>query len=377
MKTVVSVTDELFLVSHAVTASDETARLDQFLKSRYRKRSRESIQRAIEAGSITVVRTAGSHLPIGRLKPATPLVVGDQVLIQTPRKSEPSVNFDYRVLFEDEWMVVVDKPPNLPVHPAGRYYHNTLLIHLRTKGHTLPLDADREFFLAHRIDRETSGVLVLTKDGDSCAKITRQFAERKTEKVYWALVRGRTPDAFSCDRSVRKDGSSIVGLKMQACEPKPEGSIEADEGSAFTEFETMKRYFSPRYGMFSLVRCIPRTGRQHQIRVHLADLGHPIVGDKLYGIDENIVSRYLETRYLSAELEEKLILPRHALHAAELTIKHPVTRQDLTFKAELPRDLAEFIATLREMGQTSESATPTALGPSSGHRDSAPVSPAF
>src|SRR4051812_45570598 len=152
-------------------------RLDQFLKERYSRRSRAQIQRAIDQGVISIRRTQGPHLTVGRLKASLPLVGGDEVLVLSERKPEPPVSFDYKVIHEDELLLVIDKPPNLPVHPAGSYFFNTLLVHLRTNGHReREIRAEREFFLVHRIDKETSGVLILAKERDVCAGLTAQFA---------------------------------------------------------------------------------------------------------------------------------------------------------------------------------------------------------
>src|SRR5262249_32640145 len=147
-----------------------------FIKDCYRRRSREQIKREIQKGSVIVVRNQGPHLTLGKLKPSFQLASGDEVQIVTPRKPEPPVDFNYRILFDDDALFVIDKPGNLPVHPAGRYYFHTLLTHLKSNGFTAPMKANREFFLAHRIDREPSGILVLTKTSETCARLTEQFA---------------------------------------------------------------------------------------------------------------------------------------------------------------------------------------------------------
>ncbi|OFZ22108.1 MAG: hypothetical protein A2X94_08765, partial [Bdellovibrionales bacterium GWB1_55_8] len=289
-----------YLVTHFVNPGQTGIRLDTFLKERYRKRSREQIKRAIDAGSILIQRTQGPHVSVGRLKASTQLIGGDEVLVVSERKPEPEVCFDYRIVFEDEVLLVIDKPSNLPVHPAGRYFFNTLLIHLRTHGHSInKLKAEAEYFLPHRIDKETSGVLVLTKDKEVCAHIVRQFAERTTSKHYLALVHGTPPKDFSIDAPLKRSTNSIIELKMMTA-PEDQGGQ-----NAFTAFRTLETR-----GKYSLVECFPKTGRQHQIRIHLEIAGHPIVGDKLYGLPEEEAARYYERKHQTPEALARLILPR-------------------------------------------------------------------
>ena len=322
-----------YLVTHEVGPGEDGWRLDRFLKDRYRKRSRESIQKAIESGSISVKREQSPHLHLGKLKPSAQVFAGDRVLVLSERKPEPEVNFNYRVIYEDEVLFVIEKPANLPVHPAGSYFFNTLLVHLKTQGHRDPLKMEREYFLVHRIDKETSGILVLAKEKEACASLVSQFAERTTAKRYLAVVRGVVPEYFEVDAPMLKDDGSAIGLKMRTGDINEEGAL-----TAFTGFKRLEVA-----GGFSLVECFPKTGRQHQIRVHLAHAGHPIVGDKLYGIPEHEAIRFYERRNLSAEAQAQLILPRHALHSAGLAFTHPVSGKRMEFMTDLPPDLREFM----------------------------------
>ncbi|MCM2323790.1 MAG: RluA family pseudouridine synthase [Oligoflexia bacterium] len=328
--------EDEYLVTHYVDRGENGARLDAFLKDRYRKRSREAIKRAIDSDAITVQRLQSPHLTLGRLKPSFQLLEGDEVLVLSERKPEPEVCFDYRVIHEDEAILVVDKPANLPVHPAGRYFFNTLLVHLRTQGHRNPLKAEREYFLVHRIDKETSGILVLAKSREVAHHLTRQFAERTTEKTYLAVAHGETPEAFTIELAMRKSTVSVIDVKMTVAE-------EADGGqSALTAFRRLSVHRT-RHGVFSLVECFPKTGRQHQIRVHLEAAGHPIVGDKLYGMPEEESLSYYERKHLSPEAQARLIIPRHALHAAAIQFIHPLTELPVRFSSGLPGDLQAFL----------------------------------
>ena len=328
-------TEDQYIVTHRVEQTG--VRLDAFLKDRYRKRSRENHKRSIGSGAIAIQRNQSPHLMIGRLKPSTLLIAGDEVLVVSDRKPEPPVCFDYRILYEDDVLFVIDKPANLPVHPAGRYFFNTLLAHLRTERRPNAAGdlvvADHDFFLAHRIDKETSGILVLTKDSAACADLTRQFADRATEKRYYAIVHGVPPqEQFEVALAMRRSTVSRVELKM---------AVAPEEGGGQNALTTFKRVGT--HGKFALLECSPKTGRQHQIRVHLEAAGFPIVGDKLYGLDEDEAYRFFERQFISAEAEAKLMLPRHALHACWIRFTHPVTRLKMEFHCELPPDLRGFL----------------------------------
>jgi 23S rRNA pseudouridine1911/1915/1917 synthase len=338
--------EDEYLVTHAVGPGEDGMRLDRFLRMKYRKRSRSMIQDAIDRGVVQVTRKQGPHVSFGKMKASAQLLNGDEVLVVSERKPEPPVDFNYRIIFEDDDLFVIDKPGNLPVHPAGRYFFNTLLVHLRTQGHKDPLKAEREYFLVHRIDRETSGILVLTKTREAAAVLTKQFADRLTEKHYLAVVRGTTPEEFEVAAAMRRSKTSRVELKMEVCADDAEDAL-----SALTRFRRIATA-----GGFSLVECFPKTGRQHQIRVHLDHLGHPIVGDKLYGMTEADAYRYFESKFLSPEAQARLLLPRHALHAAGIRFRHPITGLWLEYTSPLPSDLQGFFHQQSASGLTQANA---------------------
>ncbi len=336
-----------YLVSHTVPPSSDGARLDHFLKDRYSRRTRGQIQRAIGEGKIQILREQSPHLHVGKIKSSSQLYTGDVVQITSERKPEPVVDFNYKVLYEDDALFVIDKPGNLPVHPAGGFFFHTLLTHLQTRGFTQALDADHPYYLAHRIDRETSGILVLTKTPEDCAAITAQFRARETQKTYLAIVHGSpAQDEFESDQPIGRIPGSKIRIAM--------GVLPEDQGGqvAHTDFHVLKRTRN-----FALIECTPKTGRQHQIRVHLADAGHPIVGDKIYSLPVEQALRFF-TRprpgskedqeentgtFITPEIEARLILPRHALHAARLRLAHPRTGAAMDFRSELPVELSNFI----------------------------------
>jgi 23S rRNA pseudouridine1911/1915/1917 synthase len=340
-------TDHL-IVTHRVGSNQHGIRLDQFLKTHYKSRSREQLKEAIQNGLISIHRNQGPRSQMGRLKPSSQLVGEDVVKVLIQRRAEPPVNFNYRVLHEDETLLILDKPAPLPVHPAGRYFFHTLLTHLRTRGFTLNLPEEGEFFLVHRIDKETSGVLILAKSREVCAGLTEQFRKRTTQKRYIALIHGHLAESpLEVSSPLGKDRHSEIRLKM-AHVPLQEGGL-----SSSTEFKELARYDS-----FSLIECFPKTGRQHQIRVHLAEIGHPIVGDKLYSIPEKEALRFYEPvsknsaqddeqnlapRDIPPALAEKLLMPRHALHASKVRFQHPLTSETVEFESPLPEDFLSFM----------------------------------
>jgi len=331
-------------ITHTVGADWNGLRLDSFLKDRI-KRSREHIKKKIHEGAIQVIRDQSPHLKTGRLKPSSQLLTGDEVCIMIARGAEPNVSFDYSVLYEDDALLIINKPANLPVHPAGAYLFNTLLTYLRTDGFKNSLRAEKDYFLAHRIDKETSGILVMTKTPEDCAQITEQFAARTTQKTYLAVVKGIPKKNFAVDMGMIRSKTSVIRLKMETL-PVKDGGIWAQ-----TDFTRLKTT-----GAYSLIECHPKTGRQHQIRVHLAYAGFPIVGDKLYSLTDSEAIRFYPDRHKSIkngyapihvtpELEAKLVLPRQALHAARLIFKHPRTQKEMTIEAPLPADLESLIST--------------------------------
>jgi len=367
-----------YLVKYSVGHTQAGIRLDRFLMARYRKRSREQLKKAIDSGAITISREGGKHLNLGRIKPSIPLQIGDVVHVLSRRAKEPEVNFNYQLLFEDDSILVINKPPNLPVHPAGRFFFNTLIVHLKTKGFTNDTESTNDFYLVHRIDKETSGVLLLAKTKEACNNLTAQFRNRETDKYYLAIARG-TPaqDQFDVEAPLGKNPESPIGLKMYE-RPESMGGL-----SAHTHFEKIETR-----GDYTLLACFPRTGRQHQIRVHADIAGLPLLGDKLYGMsekdclvmldhhrdlrleemsaaDEESVSDELSPEELELveegedtadkpvnlryqQIVNSLIIPRHALHAAGLRFKHPATGADMVFESGLPDDLREFFEGLTD-----------------------------
>jgi len=331
-----------------VPLQSEPLRLDSFLKEKFSHRSREQLKKVISSGVVSVKRNQA----VGKLKPSFQLLAGDKIQVISKRNAEPEVNFDYKVIYEDEALLVINKPGNLPVHPAGSYYFHTLLIHLRTKGFTQEPKETQQYYLPHRIDKETSGIIVLCKTPEHCANLTHQFASRVPKKRYLAICYGKFNEtSFNVNSPMKRAVNSKIRLKMQIT-----NHDDNDALSAQTDFKVLSAG-----NHFSLVECFPKTGRQHQIRVHLESIGHPIVGDKLYSLPESEAVLFYEIpqekyqlkdkdnpyvlapRMVKPQIHKKLILQRQALHASEIEFKHPISGETVKFKADLADDLKKHL----------------------------------
>lgn len=307
-----------------VGAAHDGYRVDRFIHARIIRLSRTRIQTIIERGQVRDARG-----PI--VRPAHRVHAGEVVTVLRPAPPEPEVVLDYTVRYEDPDLLVIDKPAGLPVHPSARYHRHTLTAVMRTR-----LGVGHGWEMAHRLDRETSGVMVFGRRGGSGSVLKRSFQHREIDKEYLALVHGRLEDARIIELPLGPAQGSEIRVKM--------GPRALDDGGvpARTEVEPLAGG-SFRGEPITLVRARPRTGRQHQIRVHLAELGHGIVGDKLYGIEEAWFLDVVEHGRPMAELGEELGLWRHALHAVRLELPHPRDGHRLSFGAPWPEELAAIL----------------------------------
>lgn len=308
-----------------VDPADEGSRLDQFLGRRMPWRSRTSIQELVRQGRVRVFRRARE---LRARRPAAPVVAGDEVAVVLPpsRRAEDleGADFDLRILHEDRWLLAVDKPAGVAVHPAGRNLAGTVIERLRAGAPGVP------FKLCHRLDLETSGVLLVAKDEQVHREVQRLFRERVPRKDYLAVVFGAPdPPEGLVDLPIGPKLGRVVAIMK---------GVRHDVGQeARTRYRVLRAA-----GRFSLVRLELLTGRHHQIRVHMAAIGHPLVGDKLYAGGEEVFLRYYEGR-LTEEDRRRLVLPRQALHAHRLALPHPVTGEPLVVESPLPGDLAALL----------------------------------
>jgi len=303
-------------------------RIDKFLMTRIQNASRNKIQLAAKAGNILV-----NDDPVKanyKVKPGDVITI---VLTYPPRDTEiipEDIPLD--IVYEDKEVVVVNKEAGMVVHPAYANYTGTLVNALA--WHLQHRSPDREPgrlpFLVHRIDKDTTGLMVAAKTGEAQEYLARQFFRHETERVYHALVWGEPENEEgtiegNIGRS-KKDRKVFTVLKGE------------DEGKeAITHYRVIERF-----GYVTLVECRLETGRTHQIRVHFRNIGHPLFGDTTYGGDQ-ILKGTTFTKYKQFIRNCFGILPRQALHAKTLGFTHPGSGERMHFDSELPRDLSEVL----------------------------------
>lgn len=294
----------------------------------------------LSEGKISVAAPEPDAKPETVDKPSIKLRAGTRVFVLTPVPILPPpedlklLESELETVYEDSWIVAVNKPPFMVSHPAGRYLYGTVISILTDRYRNDDPEKDIIPHLCHRIDRETSGALVCSKNELVRHVLGKQFEDRQVDKQYLAIVEGELKnDNGIIDRAMDRDYSSAVRVKM-AC-------VRTGGVHALTRYEAIDRVPG-----FTLVLCKPQTGRQHQIRVHLASIGHPIVGDKLYGPSERFFTDYIDGS-LSDDAKKKLKLGRQALHANTITLTHPIHKQPVTITAPLANDMKDFLASAR------------------------------
>lgn len=307
-------------VSFTVEPNYAGWRLDKYLCEKIRRLSRTRVQEII----------ANDLLFERRLKPSTLVWPGLTFKLKRRVRGEPEVPpvEALRQVYLDDALLVLDKPAGLPIHPTARYHHGTLVAQLKTK-----YGPDFVAHPAHRLDRETSGLLVCGRTLSANQALMRAFQRGLVHKQYVAIVEGWPEDTFAVDAPIAEGTELIrIAVRIDSLAGKP----------ARTRFVVEQRF--ERTGRrFAVVRCFPETGRQHQIRIHAQRAGFPLVGDKMYGPDPGYFDRFSK-KTLEPEAWERLLLPRHALHAAALTLPHPGTGNALELASPLPADLVAFIS---------------------------------
>jgi len=310
---------------HLLTVGDEAAgaRLDAFVARELRDISRTRIQRAIEDGDVLVNEHAA--------KSSYRVRAGDQIEIDLPEPPPVELQpeaIPLNIVYEDDDLIVVDKPAGLVVHPGAGQEAGTLANALVYHFNELSGTAGRiRPGIVHRIDKETSGLLAVAKNDVAHEKLSEQFRNREVFKLYVALVYGRVSEAHG-EIEARLGRSPHNRTRMAV--------LRGGAGrAAHTIFEVAERYTE-----FTLLKVQIKTGRTHQIRVHLAHISHPVVGDSTYGGGrDNMVRDAAIKREIRA-------LSRHFLHSAQLAFMHPRSGQRLEFSSPLPAELRHFLALL-------------------------------
>jgi 23S rRNA pseudouridine1911/1915/1917 synthase len=308
-------------------------RIDKFLSDRLENSSRTRIQNAANAGNILV-----NNNPV---KPNYKVKPGDivQVVLPTPPREIELIpqNIPLNIVYEDDDVLVVNKQPGMVVHPAYGNYTGTLVNALMWHFKDLPLfnTGESRPGLVHRLDKNTSGILVIAKNEFALNRLSKQFYDRTTDRRYNALVWGLPdPPEGTITGNV---GRSIKDRKvMQVFKDGEEGK------TAITHYKLLEDL-----GYISLVECKLETGRTHQIRVHFSHIKHPLFNDEEYGGDQ-IIKGTTFTKYQQFIRNCFKILPRQALHAKSLAFDHPVTGKRLSFDSDLPDDMVQVIERWRK-----------------------------
>jgi 23S rRNA pseudouridine1911/1915/1917 synthase len=303
-------------------------RIDKFIFTRIESTSRTRIQSAANAGNILV-----NNKPV---RPSYKVKPGDvvQIVLPTPPRELELIpeNIPINIVYEDDDVVVVNKEPGMVVHPAYGNYTGTLVNALMWHFKDLPLFQTGELRpgLVHRIDKDTSGILVIAKNELALNKLSKQFFDRTTDRKYIALIWGTpVPSKGTITGNV---GRNIRDRKLM--QVFPDGS---QGKTAITHYKVLEDL-----GYVSIIECKLETGRTHQIRVHLSFIKHPLFNDDEYGGDK-ILKGTTFSKYQQFVKNCFTILPRQALHAKSLAFDHPVTGKRLSFDSELPDDMKQVI----------------------------------
>ncbi|RYE00151.1 MAG: RluA family pseudouridine synthase [Sphingobacteriales bacterium] len=323
--------DELYeRFTYQIDKGQEPLRIDKFLMGRIEGATRNKLQRGINSGMVLV---NGKEVKQNyKIKPLDQIVVySDMTPESTDVVPEP---MDLNILFEDADIMIINKPAGMVVHPGSGNYTGTLLngvsYYLKQQNPDLDESVLPRFGLVHRIDKNTSGLLVLAKTDVAMRHLAKQFFDHTVKRNYRALVWG----------NVEEDAGTITGhvgrnLRFRKLfDVFPEG----DHGKeAITHYKVLERF-----NYVTLVECVLETGRTHQIRVHMKHIGHTLFNDDTYGGDR-ILKGTIYTKYKQFVENCFALCKRQALHAKTLGFKHPRTGEDMFFETELPDDIAAVI----------------------------------
>ena len=308
--------------SFTADSGQQALRVDKFLMNRIENSTRNKIQQAAKAGSVLVNDSV--------VKSNYKVKGGDEVkvLFTNPPYENLLVGEDIPldIFYEDDALVVVNKAAGMVVHPGHGNYSGTLLNALLYHFESLPLNANDRPGLVHRIDKDTSGLLVVAKTEKAMTHLAKQFFDKTSQRSYYALVWGDVKDdTGTIEGHIGRDPKNRLLMTIF-----PDG----DQGKeAITHYEVMERF-----GYTTLVRCRLETGRTHQIRAHMKHIGHTLFGDARYGGD-NILKGTTFTKYKQFVDNCFKLLPRQALHAQTLGFVHPISGKSMSFEAPLPNDM--------------------------------------
>ena len=321
--------------SFTIDQGQQPLRIDKWIQSRLEGITRNKVQNSIDAGFVSV---NGKNVKSNyRVKP------GDEIMVMSlinPEYTElKAENIPLDIVFEDEDLMVINKPANMVVHPGVGNYTGTLLngvaYYLQQQNPELTEDSLPRYGLVHRIDKNTTGLIVLAKNATSAAHLAKQFYNHTVKRKYMALVWGDVE---------KEEGTIETHIARHQQHRKmftayPEGEIGKH---AITHYKVLEKFY-----YVSLVQCVLETGRTHQIRVHMKHIGHTLFNDWEYGGDR-VLKGTVYTKYKQFVDNCFEICPRCALHAKTLGFVHPRTKEELFFEAPVPADMQQVIEKWRK-----------------------------
>ena len=319
--------DELYEHHRFEASKGQSAlRVDKFLMNMIENTTRNKIQQAAENGSILVNDVA--------VKSNYKVKAGDVVRLVLAHPTYEQLltpeNIPLDIVYEDDQLLVINKPAGMVVHPGHGNYSGTLVNALAYHFKNLPMNSSERPGLVHRIDKDTTGLLVVAKTEHAMAYLTKQFAEKTSEREYVALVWGNIEeDEGTVEGNIGRHDTNRMRMAVHESDEKGKPAV--------THYKVLERF-----GYVTLVSCQLETGRTHQIRVHMKHIGHTLFNDERYGGD-SILKGTTFTKYKQFVDNCFKVLPRQALHAKTLGFEHPVTKEFLRFDTPIPQDLQECI----------------------------------
>ena len=328
--------EELFEHHKFIAAKGQSIlRIDKFLMHLLENATRNKIQQAASSGNIFV-----NDIPVKSNYKVKPLDVVTIMLTHPPfeNRVDPE-DIPLNIVYEDDALLLINKPAGLVVHPGHGNYTGTLVNALAFHFQNLPLNSSERPGLVHRIDKDTTGLLVVAKTEQAMTYLAKQFENKTSEREYIAIVWG----------NVIKDEGTIEGNLARHVKDRMQMAVFADPEigkPAITHYKVLERF-----GYITVISCQLETGRTHQIRAHLKHIGHPLFNDERYG-GHLILKGTTFTKYKQFIDNCFKILPRQALHAKTLGFEHPTTKKMMRFDTELPSDMKECIEKWRTYSNT-------------------------